>query len=95
METVTAVQSIRGRLGAAFMMVACLVAVYVAIAIAIHFALVERAAQVEAEHVAELIAVNAVDDNGFRPGLEEYVIRLHSLRKRDVVIVDAKWVLPT
>jgi predicted metal-dependent TIM-barrel fold hydrolase len=81
-------RSIRWKLAAAFIAVACLVAAFVGVAIAIHFETVERAAQLEAEHVAELIADAAIEKHSVPPGLQEYVARLNSLRKRDVAIVD-------
>jgi methyl-accepting chemotaxis protein len=81
--------SIRWKFAAAFIAVACFVAAFVGVTIAIHFDTVERAAQLEATHVAELIANAAIESDRFRPGLQEYVVQLHSLRKRDVVIVDA------
>src|SRR3984893_13537991 len=82
-------RSIRWKLAAAFIAVACFVAAFVGVAIAIHFQTVERAALLEAEHVAELIADAAVENKGLAPHLQEYVSRLDSVRKRDVVIVDA------
>jgi diguanylate cyclase (GGDEF)-like protein len=81
-------RSIRWKLAAAFIAVACFVAVFVGFAIAIHFETVKRAAQLDAEHVAELIADAAIENNSVRPDLQEYVARLNSVRKRDVVIVD-------
>ncbi|MDB5805339.1 MAG: hypothetical protein JWN73_2661 [Betaproteobacteria bacterium] len=81
--------SIRGKLGAAFMMVACFAAIFVCIAISAHFSTIERAAQLEGEHVAELIADGAMEGNGIKPRLQDYVVRLNAVRKRDVVIVDA------
>ena len=80
--------TIRWKLAAAFIAVACFVAAFVGVAIAIHFETVEHAAQLEAEHVAELIADAAIENNSFAPRLQEYVARLNSVRKRDVVIVD-------
>jgi diguanylate cyclase (GGDEF)-like protein len=82
-------RSLRWKLAAAFMAVACFVAAFAGVAIAIHFAMVERAAQLEAAHVAELIADAVIENDTFRPRLQEYVVRLNLLRKRDVVIVDA------
>ena len=71
------------------MMVALFVAAFVGFAIAVHLGTVERAAQLEAEHVAELIADSVIKNKQIRPDLQDYVIHLHSLRARDVVIVDA------
>jgi len=89
MQNVKPKRSIRWKLAAAFIAVACFVAAFVGAAIAIHFETVERAAQLEAEHVAELIADAAIENNGVARGLQQYVARLNSLRKRDVTIVDA------
>jgi len=89
MQNVKPKRSIRWKLAAAFIAVACFVAAFVGTAIAIHFETVERAAQLEAEHVAELIADAAIENNGVARGLQQYVARLNSLRKRDVTIVDA------
>jgi diguanylate cyclase (GGDEF)-like protein len=89
MQNVKPKRSIRWKLAAAFIAVACFVAAFVGVAIAIHIETVERAAQLEAEHVAELIADAAIENNGVASGLQEYVARLNSLRKRDVTIVDA------
>jgi diguanylate cyclase (GGDEF)-like protein len=83
-------RSIRWKLAAAFVAVACFVAAYVGVAIAVHLQTVERAAQLEATHVAELIADAVIVDNSIRPRLQEYVVSLNSLGKRDVVIVDAQ-----
>jgi len=89
MQNVKPKRSIRWKLAVAFIAVACFVAAFVGVAIAIHFETIERAAQLEAEHVAELIADAAIENNGVASGLQEYVARLNSLRKRDVTIVDA------
>jgi len=89
MQNVKPKRSIRWKLAAAFIAVGCFVAAFVGTAIAIHFETVERAAQLEAEHVAELIADAAIENNGVARGLQQYVARLNSLRKRDVTIVDA------
>jgi diguanylate cyclase (GGDEF)-like protein len=81
-------RSIQWKLAAAFLAVAGFVATFVGIAIVIHLATVERAAQLEAGHVAELIADAATENGSFRPALQEYLARLNTLRERDVVIVD-------
>ncbi|MGZ5257392.1 MAG: hypothetical protein ACXWC0_07095, partial [Burkholderiales bacterium] len=80
--------TIRWKLAWSFIAVACFVAAFVGVAIGIHFDTLELAAQIEAEHVAELIADGAVENNSFTPRLQEYVSRLNSVRRRDVVIVD-------
>ncbi len=89
MQNVKPKRSIRWKLVAAFIAVACFVAAYAGVAIAIHFETIERAAQLEAAHVAELIADAAINNHHLRPDLQEYVSRLNTMRKRDVVIVDA------
>ena len=80
--------SLRGKLVAAFSAVAVFVAMFVAAVTAIHFATLDRAAQMEAEHVAEFIADAAVRNQEIQPRLQDYVARLTAIRKRDVVIVD-------
>ena len=82
--------TVRSKLVAAFVAVACFVAVFVGIAISIQFQMVEQAAQLEAGHVAELIADAAIRNHELRPDLQEYLARLNSMRKRDVVIVDIR-----
>jgi diguanylate cyclase (GGDEF)-like protein len=89
MQNLKPERSIRWKLAAAFIAVACFVAAFVGVAIAIHFETVERAAQLEAGHVAELIADAATENNHVRSSLQDYVARLHSMRKRDVTVVDA------
>jgi diguanylate cyclase (GGDEF)-like protein len=89
MQNVKPRRSIRWKLATAFIAVACFVAAFVGVAIAIYLQALEHAAQLEAGHVAELIADAATENDSFRPRLQEYVAHLHSLRKRDVVIVDA------
>jgi diguanylate cyclase (GGDEF)-like protein len=82
-------RSIRWKLAVSFIAVACFVAAFVGFAITMNFYSVVRAAQLEAAHVAELIANAAIENNRVRPDLQEYVVQLHLLRTRDVVIVDA------
>ncbi|HTD27927.1 MAG TPA: EAL domain-containing protein [Xanthomonadaceae bacterium] len=82
-------QSIRWKLAAAFIAVACFVALFVGVAIAIQVQSIERAAQLEAAHVAELMADTVTDGNTFKPRLQDYITRLYSVQKRDFVIVDA------
>jgi diguanylate cyclase (GGDEF)-like protein len=89
MQNVKPERSIRWKLAAAFIAVAGFVAAYVGVAIAIHFETLDRAAQLEAGHVAELIADAATEDNHARSSLQDYVARLHAMRKRDVTVVDA------
>jgi diguanylate cyclase (GGDEF)-like protein len=81
-------QSIRWKLAVAFIAVAFLVAVFVGVAIAIQFQSIERAARLEATHVAELMADSATDNDDFKPGLLEYMAKLDSVKERDFVIVD-------
>jgi diguanylate cyclase (GGDEF)-like protein len=80
--------SLRGKLVAAFSAVAIFVAMFVAAVTAIHFSTLDRAAQIEAAHVAEFIAEATVRNRQVQPQLQDYVARLNALRKRDVVIVD-------
>ncbi len=81
-------RSVQWKLVAAFLAVAVFVAAFVAIAIGLHLKTVDQAAQLEAIHVAELIADGAIEGGTIRPDLQDYVLRLHALRARDVVIVD-------
>ena len=89
MYSVTGQRSIRWKLSAAFLAVACFITMFVGVAMKIQFEAIDRAAQLEAKHVAELIAEAAMENEILRPNLQEYVSRLNLLRKRDVVIVDA------
>jgi diguanylate cyclase (GGDEF)-like protein len=82
-------RTIRAKLNAAFLAVAAAVAGFVGVSAVVEVQELERAAQLEARHVAELIAVAAMQGDTFAPNLQAYVARLYSLRKRDVVIVDA------
>jgi HAMP domain-containing protein len=80
--------TIRKKLSTAFIIVICLVVAFVGIAIAVQVRTIERAATLEGEHVAKLLADAAIQDNHIRPKLQEFVARLNSLGTRDVVIVD-------
>jgi signal transduction histidine kinase/DNA-binding response OmpR family regulator len=82
--------SIRWKLAGAFISVACFVAAFVGIAIAIQYKSLDRAAQIEAVHVAELIADAARQDQNSGPQLQQYIARLNALYQRDVVIVDTR-----
>jgi diguanylate cyclase (GGDEF)-like protein len=69
--------------------VALFVAVFVVGAIKMQFETVNRAALVEAEHVAEMIGLTTIEYGFSNPAqLKDYVARLAKMRKRDVVIVD-------
>jgi len=83
-------RSIRWKLAAAFVAVAGFVAVFVGFAVATWFGTIDEAAQLEAGHVAKVVADAVIDDKGFRPGLQDYVANFHSLHKRGIVIVDAR-----
>jgi diguanylate cyclase (GGDEF)-like protein len=82
-------QSIRWRLAAAFTAVAVLVAAFVGVAIWIQSESIERAAQLEAAHVAGLMAYSVTDNGVFKPHMQEYISHLASVDKRDFVIIDA------
>lgn len=88
MQLVNFKQSAYCKLTAAFIAVACFVAVFIGVAITNQFAMVERASRLEGQHVAELIADAAIENNAVIPQLQEYVMRLNSVRKRDLVIVN-------
>src|ERR1700681_1161810 len=82
-------RGIRWKLAASFLMVGAFVAVYVVATTRMQLDMMERAAVVEGEHVAEMIGVVAMEF-GRSDGavLQEYIIRLNNFRKRDIVIVD-------
>jgi signal transduction histidine kinase/CheY-like chemotaxis protein len=80
--------SVRWKLAVAFIMVACVVALFVGVAIRLQMQTVEHAARLEGEHVAELIANSIVRNHRMGPKLQEYITRLTEMRKRDVVVVD-------
>ena len=82
--------SIRWKLAGAFFAMACFVAAFLGIAIAIQYETIERAAQLEAAHVAELIADAARQPNQSGTQLQQYILRLSTLYQRDVVIVDTE-----
>ncbi len=88
MQIIKPQRNIRWKLAAAFIAVASFVAVFVAVVMAIHVSTVERAAQLEATHVAELIADTASDSLSPRSTMQDYIDRLNVSQKRDVVIVD-------
>jgi diguanylate cyclase (GGDEF)-like protein len=82
-------RGIRRKLAVAFISVACFVAAFVVVVIRIYDSSIERAALIEAEHVAEMVASSATEiglDNSDR--LQHYIADLNLLRKRDVVILD-------
>ena len=89
MEHITPMRSIQGKLGAAFLVVACFVAAFVGITLTIYFETVDLAARLEAQHVAELIGEAVVTDDRLRPDVQEYIVRVNSIRERDIVVVDA------
>jgi signal transduction histidine kinase/CheY-like chemotaxis protein/HPt (histidine-containing phosphotransfer) domain-containing protein len=68
----------------------CFVTAFIGGAIAIQYVTIERAAQLEAVHVAELIADVSRHKDNTGPHLQEYVARLNTLHQRGVVIVDAR-----
>jgi hypothetical protein len=81
--------SIRWKLALAFLIMSCFVTAFIGGAIAIQYVTIERAAQLEALHVAELIADVSRHKENSGPHLQEYVARLNTLHQRGVVIVDA------
>ena len=84
-----AYRTLRVKLLAAFLAIAAFVAASVGMAVVMHYDTVERAAQLEAAHLAEMIADAAIERDRFRPDLQAYVTGLHVLHKRDIVVVDA------
>ena len=89
MQIATPAHSLQWKLAASFIAVSCFVAAFVVTAIAIHVDALERAARLEAEHVAELIADAAIQNQSIRPDLQALVDDVNALRNRDVVIVDS------
>jgi len=81
-------RSIRRKVSWALIAMAFVFAAFVGVGIAIDFEATDRAAQLEAGHVAELIADSIVENNHVIPNLQEFVTRLNSLRSRDVLILD-------
>ncbi len=80
---------IRRKLTLASVVVACFVATIVVVVLGIYNAAIERAALVEAEHVAEMVASAALRIGLDHPQrLQEYIVDLNALRKRDVIILD-------
>ena len=81
--------SLRLKLGAALTMLSLVIATGVVTMFVLQLEGVERAALLEAEHFADLIAFTASDEMDGRPELlEAYVEGLNAIFKRDVVIVD-------
>lgn len=89
MQIATPQKSLQWKLAGAFIAVACFVAAFVGVVIALHVDALERAARLEAAHVAELIADAAIQNQSLRPDLQEFVKRLYAQRNRDIVILDA------
>jgi len=82
-------RGIRWKLAASFLMVGAFVAIYVVATTKMQLDMIERAAVVEGEHVAEMIGVVAMEFGlSDSAGLQDYIIRLNKFRKRDVVIAD-------
>ena len=81
--------SLRLKLGAALAALSLVIATGVVAMFVLQLEGVERAALLEAEHFADLIAFTASDEMDGRPELlETYVEGLNAIFKRDVVIVD-------
>jgi diguanylate cyclase (GGDEF)-like protein/PAS domain S-box-containing protein len=80
---------IRLKLSAAFVAASLIIAGLVFSAVGMQLAAVERAALLEAEHLANAAAYTGVEDILTKPQLlQAYVNGLHSLYQRDVVFVD-------
>ena len=81
--------SLRVKLGAAFAALSLAVGAGVVTMLVMQLESIERAALLEAEHFANVIALSTSTELGRNPDLlETYVERLDSIYKRDVVIVD-------
>ncbi|MFC3111033.1 putative bifunctional diguanylate cyclase/phosphodiesterase [Undibacterium arcticum] len=81
--------SIRQKLTAAFVIVSLLIALVALSAIKKQFETIERAALLEAEHLATSVANTGMDDVLNKPKfLQDYINGMHNLYKRDIGIVD-------
>ena len=81
--------SLRVKLGATFGAFSMVVAAGVIAMLIMQLESIERAALLEAEHLANVIALSTSVEPGGNPDVaEKYVERLNSIYKRDVVIVD-------
>ena len=81
--------SLRVKLGATFAAFSMVVAAGVIAMLIMQLESIERAALLEAEHLANVIALSTSVEPGGNPDVaEKYVERLNSIYKRDVVIVD-------
>ena len=81
--------SLRWKLLSAFGGVALFVAAFVVVAIAIQIRSNERAARLEATHIAELVAARVKNGSPSTTSLQDYISRITAVRKRDFVVVDA------
>jgi diguanylate cyclase (GGDEF)-like protein len=80
--------SLRTKLAAAFFAVSLLITGFVIFSIHTQFETYERAARLEAEHIANALAYTGADDSARLPTLlQERADRLNELYKRDVVVV--------
>ena len=90
MPTRSTVVGIRLKLSAAFTAVSLVIAGFVLGAINMQLDTIERAALLEAEHFAKVVAYASTDDALNRPeNLQKYVDGLHALQGRDLVFVNA------
>jgi diguanylate cyclase (GGDEF)-like protein len=81
--------SIRQKLIAAFLFVSLLIALVAFSAIKTQFDTIERAALLEAEHLANSVAHTGIDDVLSKPKfLQDYIHGMDTLYRRDIVIVD-------
>lgn len=81
--------SLRWKLLSAFGGVNLFVAAFVVVAIAIQIRSNERAARLEATHIAELVAARVKNGSPSTTSLQDYISRITAVRKRDFVVVDA------
>ncbi|HEX4596257.1 MAG TPA: hypothetical protein VH278_00590, partial [Burkholderiaceae bacterium] len=82
---------LQARLSAAFLLVSVGIAAFVALAFRMDQATIERAARLEAEHVALTLVPPSLKDAIHKPALlQAFVDGAHSNYNRDVVIVDTR-----
>jgi diguanylate cyclase (GGDEF)-like protein len=85
------VNGLQAKLAGAFLLVSVGIAAFVALAVRMDRATIERAARLEAEHVAMTLASPKVDDAIHKPEALQAMLDIeHSLRQRDAFIVDVR-----
>ena len=84
-------RGLQARLAGAFLLVSAGIAAFVVLAVRMNHDTIERAARLEAEHVATTLASPGMEDGIHKPEALQAIIDIeHSLRHRDAFIVDAR-----